>query len=104
MDALANALGAPLTFAEQLGLEPTSDVITFTVACKIVARMDPPNSMSRPLVLGSAPGKTKFIDLPLKDFEENKKIVEKHTDISNNKLRNRIAGYVTKLMKKKEEE
>ena len=37
MDALANALGAPLTFAEQLGLKPTSDVITFTVACKIVA-------------------------------------------------------------------
>ena len=74
MDALANALGAPLTFAEQLGLEPTSDVITFTVACKIVARMDPPNSMSRPLVLGCAPGKTKFIDLPLKDFEENKTV------------------------------
>jgi len=37
------------------------------------------------------------------DFNENKKIVEKHTDVSNKKLRNRIAGYVTKLMKKKEE-
>lgn len=38
------------------------------------------------------------------DFEENKKIVSKYTDVSNKKLRNTIAGYVTKLMKKKEEE
>jgi len=38
------------------------------------------------------------------DFEENKKMVGKYTDVSNKKLRNTIAGYVTKLMKKKEEE
>lgn len=38
------------------------------------------------------------------NFEENKKIVEKHTTVSNKRLRNKIAGYCTKLMKKKEEE
>ena len=38
------------------------------------------------------------------NFEENKKIVNKYTDTSNKKLRNIIAGYATKLMKKKEEE
>ena len=38
------------------------------------------------------------------DFDENKKIVSKYTTVSNNKLRNKIAGYVTKLMKKKEED
>jgi len=37
------------------------------------------------------------------NFDENKKIVSKHTNVSNKKLRNTIAGYVTKLMKKKEE-
>ena len=38
------------------------------------------------------------------DFEENKKLVGKFTDTTNKKLRNTIAGYITKLMKKKEEE
>jgi len=38
------------------------------------------------------------------NFDENKKIVEKHTTVSNKRLRNKIAGYVTKLKKKKEEE
>jgi len=38
------------------------------------------------------------------DFEENKKIVGQFANISNRKLRNTIAGYITKLMKKKEEE
>jgi small subunit ribosomal protein S17e len=37
-------------------------------------------------------------------FDENKKIVEKYTTVSNKKLRNKIAGYATKLTKKKEEE
>ena len=37
------------------------------------------------------------------DFNENKKIVEKYTDVSNKKLRNAISGYVTKLAKIKEE-
>ena len=36
------------------------------------------------------------------DFEENKKLVEKHTDIPSIKMRNVIAGYVTRLMKTKE--
>ncbi len=38
------------------------------------------------------------------DFEENKKIVDKYTSAPNKKLRNKIAGYITRLMKKKEEE
>jgi small subunit ribosomal protein S17e len=38
------------------------------------------------------------------DFGENKKIVSKYTNVSNKKLRNTVAGYVTKLMKKKKEE
>lgn len=38
------------------------------------------------------------------NFEENKKLVDKYTDNPNKKLRNIVAGYVTKLMKKKEEE
>ena len=38
-----------------------------------------------------------------KDFEENKKIVEKHLEIPSKKLRNTIAGYVTRLAKTKEE-
>jgi len=35
-----------------------------------------------------------------KDFSENKKVVNRYTDVSNRKLRNIIAGYATKLMKK----
>jgi len=38
------------------------------------------------------------------NFEDNKEIVEKYTTVSNKKLRNKLAGYVTKFMKKKEEE
>ena len=38
------------------------------------------------------------------NFEENKKLVNKFVDVSNKKLRNTIAGHITKLMKKKEEE
>ena len=38
------------------------------------------------------------------NFEENKKVVNKYTDVSNKKLRNIVAGYATKLMKKKVEE
>ena len=37
------------------------------------------------------------------DYEENKKIVEKYADIPSKKLRNIIAGYVTRLVKAKEE-
>ena len=35
-------------------------------------------------------------------FEENKKLVEKTSDISSKKIRNIIAGYITRLVKKKE--
>ncbi|MBW2974492.1 30S ribosomal protein S17e [Candidatus Woesearchaeota archaeon] len=38
------------------------------------------------------------------DCDENKKLVERFTTVSNKKLRNTIAGHLTKLMKKKEEE
>jgi small subunit ribosomal protein S17e len=37
-----------------------------------------------------------------KDFEENKKIVEGFVEIRSKKLRNTIAGYVTRLMQKEE--
>ena len=37
------------------------------------------------------------------DFEENKKIVEKFADIPSKKLRNVIAGYITRLVKTKED-
>jgi len=35
-----------------------------------------------------------------KDFESNKKIVEKFAEIPSKKLRNVIAGYVTRIIKK----
>lgn len=38
-----------------------------------------------------------------KDFEENKKLVEKHTKVPSAKMRNVIAGYVTRQMKHEEE-
>jgi small subunit ribosomal protein S17e len=37
------------------------------------------------------------------DFVENKKLVEKYADIPSKKLRNIIAGYVTRLIRAKEE-
>ena len=37
-----------------------------------------------------------------KDFEENKKVVEEFAIIPSKKLRNSIAGYVTRLMKEEE--
>jgi small subunit ribosomal protein S17e len=38
-----------------------------------------------------------------KDFKENKEIVAKLADIQSKKIRNIIAGYVTRLMQTKEE-
>ena len=38
------------------------------------------------------------------NFDENKTLVGQYTTVSNKKLRNTVAGYITKLMKKKEEE
>jgi small subunit ribosomal protein S17e len=37
------------------------------------------------------------------DFNENKLIIQQVTDITSKKLRNVIAGYVTRLVKNKEE-
>ena len=37
------------------------------------------------------------------NFEENKKLVSKFADISSTKIRNVIAGYVTRLMKTKKD-
>lgn len=37
------------------------------------------------------------------DFEENKKILNEHTKISSKKLRNQIAGYISKTMNNIEE-
>ncbi len=37
------------------------------------------------------------------DFQENKKIVEQFIDVPSKKLRNIIAGYITKLVKKENE-
>ena len=36
-------------------------------------------------------------------FDENKKLVGNYTNVANKKLRNTIAGHITKLMKVKEE-
>ncbi len=38
------------------------------------------------------------------DFDENKRMVGKYASVPNKKLRNAIAGYVTKLMKRTEED
>ncbi|MDP7001565.1 MAG: 30S ribosomal protein S17e [Candidatus Poseidoniaceae archaeon] len=35
------------------------------------------------------------------DFENNKKLVEKYTDVPNKKLRNWIAGYVTRYQQRR---
>ena len=35
------------------------------------------------------------------DFEENKKQVSRYTDVSSKKLRNVIAGYATRLVRKR---
>jgi small subunit ribosomal protein S17e len=37
------------------------------------------------------------------DFEENKKIVARFADIPSKKIRNIIAGYLTRLVKQKQE-
>ncbi len=38
------------------------------------------------------------------DFESNKKIVDEFAEIKSKKLRNSIAGYITRLMKKIKEQ
>lgn len=38
-----------------------------------------------------------------KDFNENKQVINKLVDVPSKKVRNIISGYVTRLMKEKEE-
>lgn len=45
----------------------------------------------------------KYRDQFKKNFEENKKLVERFADFPSKKLRNVTAGYVTRLMKIKQE-
>ncbi len=44
---------------------------------------------------------TKHPDKFTNDFEQNKKLVEELTIITSKKLRNTIAGYITRMKKKK---
>lgn len=37
-----------------------------------------------------------------KDFDDNKQLVSKFTDVTSKKIRNIIAGYVTRLVKQKD--
>ena len=41
----------------------------------------------------------KFKDQLSTDFEANKKFVEKYVDVQSKKIRNRIAGYLTRYVK-----
>ena len=46
---------------------------------------------------------SRFPDKFTADFEINKKLVETHTEFISPKLRNRIAGYVTRIVVSKTE-
>ena len=39
-----------------------------------------------------------------KDFNKNKKLVSELTNITSKRVRNRVAGYITRLVKKRERE
>jgi len=45
----------------------------------------------------------RFPDKFTTDFETNKKLVESLTNISSSKLRNRVAGYITRLQNQKKQ-
>jgi len=45
----------------------------------------------------------RFPDKFITDFETNKKLLESLTNISSKNLRNRVAGYITRLQKKKKQ-
>jgi len=44
----------------------------------------------------------RYPDLFCLDFDENKKTVNEMTDMTSKTMRNRVAGYITRRMKKKE--
>jgi len=46
----------------------------------------------------------KYPDVFTKDFEKNKKLLDKYLEIDSKHLRNRISGYIVNLKKNKEKE
>jgi len=46
----------------------------------------------------------KYPDVFTKDFEKNKKLLDKYLDVDSKHLRNRISGYIISLLKNKERE
>jgi small subunit ribosomal protein S17e len=46
----------------------------------------------------------KYPDVFTKDFEKNKKLLDKYLDVESKHLRNRISGYIINLIKNKERE
>jgi len=45
----------------------------------------------------------RYPDKFTRDFEHNKKIVEQLTNVASKTIRNRIAGYITRLVRMREE-
>ncbi|TXT64784.1 MAG: 30S ribosomal protein S17e [Promethearchaeota archaeon] len=46
----------------------------------------------------------KYPDVFSKNFEENKKLLDKYLEVDSKHLRNRISGYIINLLKNKEKE
>lgn len=46
----------------------------------------------------------KYPDVFTKDFEKNKKLLDKYLEVDSKHLRNRISGYIVSLKKNKEKE
>jgi small subunit ribosomal protein S17e len=46
----------------------------------------------------------KYPDVFTKDFEKNKKLLDKYLEIDSKHLRNRISGYIVNLKQNKEKE
>jgi small subunit ribosomal protein S17e len=46
----------------------------------------------------------KYPDVFTKDFEKNKKLLDKYLEVDSKHLRNRISGYIVNLKKNKEKE
>ena len=46
----------------------------------------------------------RFPDKFTTDFESNKKLVDAFTNISSTKLRNRVAGYITRIQNQKKQD
>ena len=46
----------------------------------------------------------KYPDVVTTDFEQNKKLLDKYTEIDSKHLRNRISGYIVNLLKIRNQE